>query len=333
MNKTLGANRAFYLLFAVSMLLLILVFSLLTKVVPLTLDHVLYSCREAMSGLTISLPHSFPSVFVLMLFFIVLVGLSLLTYQVYKTKIFLRRILKTRIATPRIVNNIASELGISKQVDVVKNNTYSSFCYGLIFPRICLSLNLVNSLTDGELKAVLTHESYHLKNRDPLKILLSQVAISMFFFVPVLRDFHKYFILTKELAADQLAVRTKSTKDLKTALTKCLTSLTPTMSGIATFVSEGNLEQRVHALAVPNFKVGIELSLIKILLSLLILISAFGILNLPVHAMENGDGTHSYFIMSPTDNHMVSCIKESVTTEFPFSSEGTYSPLNYSPKH
>lgn len=333
MNQTIGANKAFYLSFAVSALLLFLVFSLLTKVVPLTVSHILYSCKEAMAGISISLPHSFPSVFVLMLFFVVLIGLSLLTFQIYKTRLFIGRILKNKVTTPKRIKDIASEFGISKQVDIVSGNTHSSFCYGLILPRICLSLNLVNSLTNGELKAVLIHESYHLKNRDPLKVLLSQVAVSMFFFVPVLRDFHRYFILSKELAADQLVIRTKLMKDLKTALTKSLGNLTPNLSGIATFASENNLEQRVSVLTAPHFKTSINISLVKMLISALVLISAFGVLNLPVHAMENADGTHSYFIMSPGDTHMVSCIKENVTTEYPFSSEGSYSPMNYSPNH
>lgn len=316
-----SANKAFYILFAVSGLLFLLLLSLLTKIVPLTLSHALYNCKEAIAGISFSLPHSFPPVFVFMLLAIVLAGFLLLTYQVYKTKVFVSRILKNEVPIPKKARDIISELDITRQVDIVKDNTYSCFCYGLISPRICLSLKLVNSLTKGELKAVLIHENYHLKNRDPLKVLLSQVAVSMFFFVPVLKDFHKYFILSKELAADQLVIKAKLMQDLKTALAKSLGSLTPSLSGIATFANESNLEQRINALTIPNFKTGINISLLKIIISVLVFTSAFATLSLPVYAMGDKEGGHSYFIMSAGEMAGASCFSENT------------SKLNYSPKY
>lgn len=331
-NK-MGANPAFNILFGVTFLLSFLFLSLIFKIAPLTVSHVLYKCSEAMSGISISLPHSFPSIFILALLLIVLVDLFLLALQIYKTRVFIARILKRKAPVPKGVKNVALELGLCKQVDIVSENEYFSFCYGLIFPRICLSLKLVNSLTLGELKAVLIHESYHLKNRDPLKILLSQVTVSMFFFTPALRDFHNHFKLSKELAADQLVVQTELVKELRTALAKSIGNITPTLNTFATFASDSNLEQRVNALTLSNFSNDINISIFRMVISILILGAAFGVLSLPVHAMENGDGTHSYFIMSPADTQMVSCIKESVSTEFPFSTEGAYSSINYSPMH
>lgn len=326
-----SANKAFYILFAISVLLFFLLLSLLTKALPLTLSHVLYSCKEAIAGIAFPLPHSFPSGFVFTLFFIVSGGFLLLTYQVYKTKVFIKKVLKNeqsfssnKVPMPKKVKDITSELGITSKVDIVKDNAYSSFCYGLVSPRICLGLKLVKSLTKGELKAVLIHENYHLKNRDPLKVLLSQVAVSMFFFVPILKDFHKYFILSKELAADQLVIKAKLIQDLKKALAKSLGSLTPNLSGIATFANESNLEQRINALTVPNFKTVIHISLLKAFISTLVLIPAFAILNLPVYAMEDKDGSHSYFIMSAGKMAGASCFKDT-SKEFP--------PLNYSPKY
>ncbi len=333
MNQAINANKAFYILFAVFSLLLFLVFSLLNKAVSLTVGHALYNCKEAIKGLFFSVPHSFPSLFVLMLLLVILIGLILLNFHVIRTKVFIGRILKNKVVTPRKVKDIASQLGIVNRVDVVKRSTFSSFCYRLLTPRICLSLKLVNSLNSGELKAVLVHESYHLKNRDPLKILLSQVVVSMFFFIPILRDFHKYYSLSKELAADQLVIRNRSLRDLKSALTKTLDSLASNLNGIASFVNEVGVEQRIKALTNLHFKADIRISVLKMVISIVVITGAFGILNLPVHAMENGDGTHSYFIMSPRDVHMVSCIKESATTELPFSSQSSFSPINYSVDH
>ncbi len=76
--------------------------------------------------------------------------------------------------------------------------------------NVCkISSNLIKSLSEGELKVVLLHESYHLKHRDPLKIILSQVATTMFFFVPILKDIHSHYALSKEISADLQANKTK----------------------------------------------------------------------------------------------------------------------------
>lgn len=333
MSRTLGTNKAFYLLLAVSSLLLFLVFKLFNKITLLTVGHVLYDCKEAMEGLAITLPHSFPSLFILVLFFIVSIGVLLLISQYFKTRKFLNGILKDKVTTPKKIRNLILELSIDDRVIVTTGNTFSSFCYGLIFPKICLSSKLVNALTPGELKAVLIHESYHLKNRDPLKILLSKVAVSTFFFVPILRDFHNHYTLSKELSADQLVVKLRLVKNLKSALSKVLNNLSPNINGVAAFASEGVLEQRVVALTTPAFKPNVQLSIIKMAISVIVLLVIFGTLDLPIHAMENADGSHSYYVMSLEDSRMASCVTETTTSEYPFSSQQLFSPLNYSRGH
>jgi beta-lactamase regulating signal transducer with metallopeptidase domain len=324
-----SANKAFYFLFIVSGLLILLLLSLLTKIGPLTIEHALYSCKQAITGFSIWLPHSSPPLFIVILLFIFLTGLSFLIYQINKTRKFVNNLLLTKVKTPQRVNEIAKEVGILGKVVVIETNSLTSFCYGLTLPRICLSLNIVKKLTDNELKAVLLHEKYHLQNRDPLKVLLSQVAISMFFFVPILRDFHKHYSYSKEIHADQVVSHTKYAKDLKSALLKTLTSSSPNLSGVAFFSGEGILEERVKALTSPNFKLRIQLSLSKILISFLVFAFSFLLLDLQVHAMENGDGSHSYFILSPEDDHLLFCDRENDTKDLPLGIPNLFSPADH----
>jgi len=332
MSRTLGTNRAFYILLALSLLPLFLVFKMFTKITPLAVSHVLYDCKQAIEGLAIILPHSFPSLFILVLSLVVSIGILWLAYQYYKTRAFLNSFLKSEITTPKKIKHLILQLGIEGKVIIVRDNVFSSFCFGLFFPKICLSLKLVNILTRGELKAVLIHENYHLKNRDPLKILLSQVAASTFFFVPTLKDFQNYYTLSKELSADQLVVKSRLLKDLKSALSKVLNNSNPNINGIAAFADESALEQRVAALTTPHYRPGVKISFLKLAISAVYLLIAFGALDLPIHAMENGDGTHSYYVMSPEDMQKASCLLENTTAEFPFSSQEFFSPLNYSLK-
>jgi beta-lactamase regulating signal transducer with metallopeptidase domain len=57
------------------------------------------------------------------------------------------------------------------------------------------------------LEALLLHEKYHVENRDPLKILLGRIVTSALFFVPVLKAIFRRYLIEKEVAADQCAIK------------------------------------------------------------------------------------------------------------------------------
>ena len=85
------------------------------------------------------------------------------------------------------------------------------------------------------------------------------------------------------------------------------------------------------------------ISFLKIAISVAVLLVIFGTLDIPIHAMENADGSHSYYVMSLEDSRMDSCVTETTTSEHPFSSQqlllrseskvSLFSPLNYSQSH
>lgn len=332
MVSRLGANKAFFILFGLFTLALYMLFTLVSKIAPLTISHTIYYCQKALSNILLTLPHLAPPLIALVLISIILIGLSLLAIHLSKTYLFIRKALKNKVITPQKVNNIAKKLSLVNKIDVVKNGTLSSFCYGLIKPRLCLSLKLVRTLNKKELEAVLIHESYHLKSRDPLKILLSQIAASMFFFVPTLKDFHDYYTLSKEVAADQLAVQSRYIKDLKSALTKVLLNPIPTLSGVASFANGGDLEQRVHVLT-NSKKLSIKISFARLLTSLTVFILALVALNMPVYAIEDGEGNHAYFICPYGGECTLSCTKQGIMNEIPFSTERVFTPATYSPNN
>lgn len=327
----MGANKSFYILLIISVFVLLMVFGLLTKITPLAVAHTIYYCQAMLSNIVFTLPHSFPSIFVLALSLVMLVGFSLLVFQLSKTTLFIRKVLKNKIITPKKISDLSLELGIQDSLDVVKSKELSSFCYGYINPRICLSTSLVKSLGVGELKAVLLHESYHLKHRDPLKILLSQVAVTMFFFVPLLKDFHNHYALSKEISADQLAIKFKGLKGLRSALVKVFNYSNPNLSAVTAFAGESNLESRIRVLADQKSKLGIKISKVKLLVSFLVLMFTLVLLNLPVYAIEMEENHHTYFICNYGDECVLACSKGEATTEVPFSTQKPFTPTNYSP--
>ncbi len=330
MLSSISANKAFYILFGFFALGAYILFSLINKIAPLTVSHTIYYCQKVLSNILFTLPHLAPPLVALLLIFIILIGILLLAVQLSKSYLFIKKTLKNKVMTPQKVNKITRELGLVDRIDVVKSGSFSSFCYGFIRPRICITLKLTRDLNEGELRAVLTHESYHLKNRDPLKILFSQIATSMFFFVPTLKDIHKYYTLSKEVAADELAI--KYTKDLRSALSKLLLGPSPSLSGVASFAADNDLEQRINILTNAE-KLSLRISFARLTMSLLVLVAALTVLNMPVYAIEDNHETHSYFICPYGGDCMLSCAKQGIMTEMPFSKDQTFTPANYSPSN
>lgn len=329
-KQSFSANKSFYLLFVMFALSLFILLSLLKKIGPLTISHTVYYCQKVMSDFMITLPHSFPPLLVLMLSLVALTGFLLFLFQVIKTQYFIQRLLKKRIRTPKIAKDLALELGIAKRITVVNDKKQISFCYGLLNPKICLSNTIVNSLNKNELKAVLIHESYHLKSRDPLKILLSQIASSMFFFVPTIKDIQRHYILTKEINADQLVINKNGTKHLKFALVKLLSNPVTSVSGVASFASSTDLEQRIKILAGVAIKNTLNLSQIRLLLSFIVLGAALFLLNLPVYAVEDGMNDHELFMCPFGEECVVACQTQGISNDLFFSSKNNFSPLEIS---
>ena len=138
-------------------------------------------------------------------------GLSSLFRQFYATLRLIRSLLARRIAVPANVRGAARGLGIDARLDVVLDRRPFSFCYWFVRPRICLSTALVRRLDEEELRAVLLHERYHLRHRDPLRLVIARYFAAGLYVVPVVEDLVEHFTLEKELEADQDAVAAMGT--------------------------------------------------------------------------------------------------------------------------
>ncbi len=95
-----------------------------------------------------------------------------------------------------------------KPDDVIFLNlsTPHAFCVGFWQPHIWLTSGMVTLLSDEELSAVVAHETYHLRLRDPLRLVISRALRSAFFFLPLAKDLAKTVELQQEIAADQAAI-------------------------------------------------------------------------------------------------------------------------------
>lgn len=240
-------------------------------------DYVINYCQQFLSNY---LPIILPLAFLLLI-----IGFTSLTLQLYFTNRFIRRYLKKdKISIPDRLYKIVWQLGLLGRVDVVDSKKYISFCYGYFSPRICLSSQVINSLSDKELQAILLHESYHLKSYDPLKIVLSKTLSSIFFFIPILKDLQKHYILTKEIAADTEVIQKGGRQILVSVLSKFLTSHPPVLNTVAALASPDDLEKRILYLGGKKKAVSFQSSVFSVSASTFMIVALLIVVSTPVYA-------------------------------------------------
>lgn len=115
----------------------------------------------------------------------------------------------------------------AKEVLVAPASRPAAFCIGLLRPRVVVTKGLLDRLDSEEQAAVVWHEAHHLRGREPLKCLVGRLAAGTFFWIPSLGDLLERYLLTKELAADSLAVERTSRRALAGALVEVVGEPTP----------------------------------------------------------------------------------------------------------
>jgi Zn-dependent protease with chaperone function len=150
-------------------------------------------------------------------------GLATLFRQLAATAVLIRGLVARKVDLPETVRTAANGLDIADRIDVVADERPFSFCYWFLRPRICLSTALVERLDTDELRAVLHHERYHLRQRDPLRQVVARYFAAGLYVVPVVDELLSFHTLQKEIEADQEAVRASGdVRSLASALYKLL---------------------------------------------------------------------------------------------------------------
>jgi beta-lactamase regulating signal transducer with metallopeptidase domain len=201
------------------------------------------------------------SVVALLVLVLATVGVSLglisLFRQLLATLGLIHSLLARKIPTPRGVAAIAASIGLEDRVDVVQDPRPFSFCYWFRSPRICLSAGLLKRLSDAELRAVLHHERYHLRQRDPLRLVIARYFAAGLYVVPVVEELVEFYTVQKEVAADQAAVRAMGgVRELASALFKVLPDADDVDLGLlvpvgSLSVTEARIDQLVDGRSVP----------------------------------------------------------------------------------
>jgi Zn-dependent protease with chaperone function len=195
-------------------------------------------------------------------------GLVALFRQLVATAVLIRRLVAQKIALPLSVVVAAKGLDLDGRIDVVADDRPFSFCYWFVRPRICLSTALVERLDPDELRAVLYHERYHLRQRDPLRQIVARYFAAGLYVVPVVDELLSFHTLQKEIEADQEAVRASGdVRSLASALYKLLPDADDVSLGLLVPVSSLSVtEARIDQL-VAGRPLSLALSPVSVVLS------------------------------------------------------------------
>ncbi|EOP98703.1 M56 family metallopeptidase [Bacillus cereus] len=144
----------------------------------------------------------------------------------------------------------------SVQIQVVDCNHLLAFTFGFIHPQILVSTCLINLLEPYELEAVLEHEYYHYRHRDPFKLSLWLSLARVFSFLPVSRKLYERYMVEKEIAADTFAINKVGIKSVASALYKLMTNV-PTYSFAAVHFQNHSIQDtnmRIEVLLTGTYK-------------------------------------------------------------------------------
>lgn len=121
-----------------------------------------------------------------------------------KTRRFVRQNVQPQNPTGKLLK-AARELNLTEKIVESATAEPVVFCFGYLRPRVCVSSALAERLSPGELTAVLAHEKFHLKAREPAKLLIVRIISSILFFLPGVKTLAKQYLTFSELAADEAA--------------------------------------------------------------------------------------------------------------------------------
>jgi Zn-dependent protease with chaperone function len=129
-----------------------------------------------------------------------------LARQLLASRRLARRVHARAVTVPDDLAGAARQAGMDGRVVLLDVPDSFSFVYGILSPRVAVSRGLLERTSPLELRAVLEHERYHLRNLDPLKIVLVRTLTAALFLLPALDSLCARYVAGRELAADRRAV-------------------------------------------------------------------------------------------------------------------------------
>lgn len=156
---------------------------------------------------------------------------------------------------------------------VVKDEKFIALTIGFIRPRIIVSTGVISMFSNHEVEAILLHEKYHCRNRDPLKMFLLALILDGLGYIPTMKAMVRDFKTWKELLADRFAIKQMGTEYyLGNVLLKLSNVGKMQHSTAVAYFAENAINYRIMQILEPKQRIRVPMSDFKPLLLTLSLI-------------------------------------------------------------
>jgi Zn-dependent protease with chaperone function len=157
------------------------------------------------------------------------------------------------------------------QFMVISHSMPVAVTMGLLKPRIVISSGLLSLMEEDEIEAVIEHEKYHLRHKDPLQMfLLSMLSVSMWY-IPIFKWLSEKYNLIIELMADKHAISKVGKSDvLGSALLKILKQgPLPVLTHSHASFAETSINVRIVHILDPHTRLSIKLPILRSVISMI----------------------------------------------------------------
>jgi beta-lactamase regulating signal transducer with metallopeptidase domain len=310
-----------------------LLVSVCQKYLPFFLHSTIYYCQniiQTVSAQPLSMIASKP-LFVGFLAVMSFIGLRLfvLVVQLLKEKKQFRQATLPHGELQRV----AQELTIADQVRMIKERRPLAICFGIFQPKIYISSGLLKIVDANELRAILTHEKYHLDHRDNLAMLTASIVQNLLPFFPIVKDFIKHYRIQRELEADAAATCDRNNNTHLISALEKLIQYEPQYafvgaSGLGVF---DTLETRIRYL-VHKTKYKPRVTVANVVVSGISLFVLLSLSLAPVQAIEFHDLGGDAIMTCVSSNECASSCKANINKSLPMSPTQS-SSQNYTPSY
>jgi len=186
---------------------------LLKKYATLTFEHFLETCKVIATSFFSTGAH-YVGFILTALVLVITSGLFLKTLFSYiKTKIKLRNLLQKQIFyLPKKLRIILVKNDIQKDsVIIVEDGNDYALTIDWFTPKIVISSHIIEKLSRKQIEAVVLHEFYHLKNKHPLLLIVSEILSSSLSLLPILNEITAKMRTVLEKEADRYVFRQQNT--------------------------------------------------------------------------------------------------------------------------
>lgn len=219
------------------------------------------------------------------------------------------------INDPKIIqtlNILKENLKIKRHISIYySQNVKSPFIFGFLNPKICISKDILNTITHKELYYILLHELVHYKRKDLFYNLLEMTAIVTHWFNPMVWFAVKKMRFDRELACDHGVLEILEEKELiQYGMTIIKLSsiisinISKKMLPVYFYGNKNQLERRI--IMIKSFKKdSYKISILTIIVFMVL--GVVTLTNAQINTVENQipNSTKEFYLDTPYNKHFI----------------------------